>query len=261
MLYANNSNGERIAVDDCSPDETYFCPVCGQRLKIKATNSICMRRHFAHISKCTDSWKYEEMSEWHLNWQSQFPEECREVVVSHNSETHRADVLINNTVIEFQHSRIHPRDIEQRNTFYGQLGYQVVWVFDGVTEDGCYKIKENTLDGGWCWVRKKELFTNGIPPFVDMMIHFKTADCFEEDFLFRVKGIEFHKDIFPETGIPWIRIKNFLKEYGAISKTSVDNISTLQAIVAVQDLLPLLRSRNSLPIYRRFLRPKRHIRF
>lgn len=71
------------------------------------------------------------MSEWHRNWQNCFPKECQEVVMTNSQgETHRADVCINNFVIEFQHSTITAEEIEKRNIFYLSLGFNVIWVFD-----------------------------------------------------------------------------------------------------------------------------------
>ena len=80
-------------------------------------------------SEC-DSWNYD-MSEWHRNWQSRFPIENREVVVvNKNGEKHRADILINKTVIEFQHSRMSSDEFWERNDFYLKSRYEIVWLFD-----------------------------------------------------------------------------------------------------------------------------------
>lgn len=62
--------------------------------------------------------------------QEQFPIECREVVMKHNGEIHRADVFKDGVVVEFQHSPITPQEFRERNTFYNTLGYKVAWVFD-----------------------------------------------------------------------------------------------------------------------------------
>ncbi len=70
------------------------------------------------------------MSEWHYNMQRRFQSEQREVVVKYMEQTHRADILSGNQVIEFQHSPISMQEIKERNTFYNSAGYNVVWVFD-----------------------------------------------------------------------------------------------------------------------------------
>lgn len=70
------------------------------------------------------------MTEWHRHWQEQFPLETREVVVKVNGEQHRADVLINNTVYEFQHSPMTAEEFYERTQFYTAAGYRIVWLFD-----------------------------------------------------------------------------------------------------------------------------------
>lgn len=130
MFIAINSNNERTGIENADKNCEYFCPVCGEKLSIKAQDSLSVRPHFAHKrgTECLDDWKHD-MSEWHYNWQCQFPEEYREVVVEKDGKKHRADVLINGFVIEFQHSPISGEEIRERNTFYSNCGYQVIWVF------------------------------------------------------------------------------------------------------------------------------------
>lgn len=70
------------------------------------------------------------MSEWHYNMQNRFQPEQREVVVKHMGQTHRADILNGNQIIEFQHSPISMEEIIERNTFYTSAGYSVAWIFD-----------------------------------------------------------------------------------------------------------------------------------
>lgn len=43
---------------------------------------------------------------------------------------HRADVLACGYVIEFQHSSISKKEFNERNWFYLQCGYRVIWIFD-----------------------------------------------------------------------------------------------------------------------------------
>ena len=69
------------------------------------------------------------MSEWHYQWQNQFPLINQENVFTLNGRTHRADVFINKTVIEFQHSPISKNEFEDRNRFYNGLGFYVIWIF------------------------------------------------------------------------------------------------------------------------------------
>lgn len=142
MFYALDKNDKKIHISDANPKEFYFCQICKQKLKLIPScqrNGQEIREHFSHIGKpqrenkvyipCTDKWHYC-MSEWHIAWQKRFPEECQECVVSNDIEKHIADVLINNTVIEFQHSKISIAEFCERNDFYTSCGYDVVWIFD-----------------------------------------------------------------------------------------------------------------------------------
>ena len=130
MYIAEDRNGNRIyATKLTSKEEQYFCPVCKSevRLKVGSVNEP----HFAHVSleQCLDDFS-NDMSEWHREWQMLFPERNREVVIEHNGEIHRADVLCYGTVIEFQHSPISEIEFWRRNEFYTAAGYKVVWIFD-----------------------------------------------------------------------------------------------------------------------------------
>ena len=128
MIIAYNKNKERIHIDEASRKEKYYCPTCGEELAIKRGN--IKAHHYSHksYSNC-DGWHYD-MSDWHSLWQSQFPIDNQEVVFELNGKKHRADVFIDNTVIEFQHSKISKPEFDERNSFYSALGYKVIWIFD-----------------------------------------------------------------------------------------------------------------------------------
>ncbi len=179
MFIANDKAGNRVSIEDITSGEQYYCPICGKELIIKAKESLAKATHFAHKSKCTDTWKYD-MSEWHLAWQNQFPKECREVTVEKNGIKHRADVLINNTVIEFQHSPIKGEEIEERNNFYLSCGYQVVWMFDATTTHYQLKNKFNRStnpakcgENDLCWARAKSQFNINFPPKVTVYVRYE----------------------------------------------------------------------------------------
>lgn len=134
MQYANDENGKRIHIDSAKKCNDYFCPVCGGAV-IPKQGEFNMW-HFAHRQgiDCLDDWDYSDndMSEWHREWQERFPEENREVVITNNNETHRADVRIGNYIIEFQHSKISADEVARRNAFYTSAEYKVIWVFDKI---------------------------------------------------------------------------------------------------------------------------------
>lgn len=129
LLYtANDELGTRVPIELSIKTGRYFCPLCKSKLirKVGEVN----QHHFAHEkgSDC-DSW-YKEMSEWHRKWQSIFPLENRENVIEIDNEKHIADVVLANTVIEFQHSPISKREVEVRNSFYLKHSKKLVWVID-----------------------------------------------------------------------------------------------------------------------------------
>jgi competence CoiA-like predicted nuclease len=106
MQIALKKDGTRISADKYSLESPVFCPVCGQKLIFKAGKVV--RPYFSHTidEKCLDNWHHEDMCEWHIAWQNEFPEKYREVVLKENDIVHRADVALGDVVVEFQHSPI-----------------------------------------------------------------------------------------------------------------------------------------------------------
>ena len=148
MFIAKTPEGKLIDINEAIVGEKYFCKLCNEELIIKCRNSQKIQTHFAHKknSNCVEPWAQHDMSEWHKNWQNQFPKECQEVPVEKDGIKHIADVLFNNTVFEFQHSPISYSNFNARNTFYTSLGFKVVWVFDANNrvikeEDNKYSFK------------------------------------------------------------------------------------------------------------------------
>lgn len=133
MLFANDYNDNRIHIDDTQSNKEYYCPYCGVPLITK--KGEIRRHHFAHKRsfECTDSWVRNnsyDISSWHNEWQSLFPKENQEVKLVLGETKHRADVIIDKTVIEFQRSIMPVSAFDDRNNFYFNLGYKVVWLFD-----------------------------------------------------------------------------------------------------------------------------------
>ena len=130
MYIALNKDGERIEAIEASRDQEYYCQTCKAAVRLRRGSQRAA--HFSHKEACSDTWRYEEMSEWHRAWQESFPVENREIVLNIDNEIHRADVLINNTVIEFQHSSMTRDDFYKRSRFYINNGYRVIWLFDEI---------------------------------------------------------------------------------------------------------------------------------
>ena len=162
MLIAINSSDFRTHIDDANIGDNYYCPLCRQLLIQKKGQKRI--HHFAHYnprgkgeySKCTDRWNYDK-TEWHMEWQNRFPKECIEYVVSDGHKKHFADVLINQTVIEFQHSSISYEAFIERNDFYSRCGYKVIWVFD-ISDAWNDKKIEDYAHGGYKWLNPKKVF-------------------------------------------------------------------------------------------------------
>lgn len=128
MKIALDINKNRISAEDARRDAEYVCPICGGKVILK--QGKINTPHFAHVATdCEDTWNYD-MSEWHYSMQECFDVTQREVIVKHNGQVHRADVLSGNKIIEFQHSPISYDEISERNEFYSSAGYQIAWVFD-----------------------------------------------------------------------------------------------------------------------------------
>lgn len=134
MLFANDYNDNRVHIDETHSNQEYYCPYCGETLIVKKGEKL---HYFSHRprSSCSDTWAHSgsggyDTSLWHNEWQSLFPKENQEVKLVLGDTKHRADVLIDRTVVEFQHSIMPVAAFDNRNNFYFNLGYKVVWLFD-----------------------------------------------------------------------------------------------------------------------------------
>ena len=149
MFTAIDENGNKTdAKEGLSRQTKYYCRLCKGEVRFRCGDNNAP--HFAHINSCTDDFT-NDMSEWHKSWQELFPLRNREVVIEHNNELHRADVLCYGTVIEFQHSPISKSEFERRNEFYTNAGRKVVWIFD-LTElfSGNDESGRLYISGDWC---------------------------------------------------------------------------------------------------------------
>lgn len=126
IRFAHNEQMKRVCIKDALPDEVYCCPSCEEELTQRhgPTNEHC----FAH-KKGTECDAWGCMGEWHNAWQDSFPEENREVVLKSGDETHRADVYINNIILEFQDSPISSDELRKRINFYTKQG-TLIFIFN-----------------------------------------------------------------------------------------------------------------------------------
>lgn len=158
MFYAVNKNGIKVDAYDANKGEEYICPVCNGAVVLKqGTINI---PHFAHeANSCDDHWNYD-MSEWHKRMQGYFPKESREVVVNYKGEKHRADVLINDIVLEFQYSSITAAEFQERNEFFKKAGYRLAWVFNLGEIVGENLNISRDRDDMWIWKNPMRIFSN-----------------------------------------------------------------------------------------------------
>jgi competence CoiA-like predicted nuclease len=177
MFWAMDDQGRRIHADEFISKQEYYCPICREPVTLRIGEKN--HAHFAHKrgTYCKDSWEYD-MSEWHLAWQRRFPENTQEVVVTNRDEKHRADVLVNQTIIEFQHSSITTEDFNTRNIFYNRVGYNVVWVFDLIDEYQEDRISIiDPPNQRYRWSIPKSIFrSNRLPTNVTIYFQFRDSD-------------------------------------------------------------------------------------
>ena len=105
--------------------------------------------HWAHASGADcDSWSEPE-TEWHRSWKNTFPLDCQEVPMG----PHRADIKLPNMVIELQHSPISSWEIQDRESFYGNM----IWVVDAepfaMNFDLCQSYGNGAYSFRWKWPR------------------------------------------------------------------------------------------------------------
>ena len=89
------------------------------------------RCHFRHKNNADT--RNSGICKWHADWQAEFTsiEVPHAAFPGKSVKSRRADVLVDNTVIELQHSRISKEEVDSRNSDYALHGRDVAWVIDG----------------------------------------------------------------------------------------------------------------------------------
>lgn len=143
MLFAYNSKGNRVHIDDTSENETYFCPFCNQKV-IQKKGEIKIH-HFSHEKNTFCEYaKHDNISEWHIEWQKLFGLDNCEKIIQIGQEKKIADVQLNNLVVELQHSPITRKEIIQRCKFYTLDNKTIVWIFDLTDKYALQQIYEHS---------------------------------------------------------------------------------------------------------------------
>ena len=115
---------------------------CKKGHELLFVNSEKINKYFRHKNK-EDCVGYD-MTEWHIEWQNEFNKKYREVTfnkVEYSISDRRADICVDEIVVEFQHSRISSREVLYRTHDYLLHDKQLVWVVNGngsfsVTSEG-----------------------------------------------------------------------------------------------------------------------------
>lgn len=114
LTFALDPTDARVYVDDTASNMDYFCPTCGS--PVIPRKGEVRRHHFAHKGggSCADGWSrsYDD-SEWHHLWQERFPRENQEITLALGEVRHRADVLIETTVVEYQRNHPHAGAVQR----------------------------------------------------------------------------------------------------------------------------------------------------
>lgn len=186
MLFANDYNDRRVHIDNTQSNQEYYCPSCGAPLIVR--KGEIRQHHFAHKANhlCKDTWERSgpngyDVTPWHNEWQSCFPENNQEVCLHLGEICHRADVLVDRTVVEFQHSILSPSIFDDRNNFYLNLGYKVVWVFDISYLYESSKIRYTTEDDvcRFYWPNPKKTFSayDINKGEIELFFHISSREC------------------------------------------------------------------------------------
>ena len=133
MFFAiSEATGKRVfAGKAVYSNSGYFCPICKETLVLKRGD--IKTPHFAHKGNSNCDRLYSSpnsVSRWVLDWEESFPEDNREILISDEKEKHFADILINDRIINFQHSPISSDIFMARTRFFAKHCKTLFWVFE-----------------------------------------------------------------------------------------------------------------------------------
>lgn len=117
-------DGKRVAP---FPKGRGTCEMCGDPAIAKC-GALKLHHWAHHAQRNCDPW-WENETDWHREWKSHYPIECREVIHRADSgEIHRSDIRTpSGLYIEVQHSHMPEPERVARENFYGNL----IWIVDG----------------------------------------------------------------------------------------------------------------------------------
>jgi hypothetical protein len=135
-------------------------------------------------------------------------------------EKHIADVVVDNVVLEFQHSPISCAEIESREAFYTSQGYTLLWILDGKSW-----VKNVGINGSSLSWHKKSLLLNFREPIAIDIDHDATA-LFLDSLFSDDRGAKFFKRSSAETLVTFANVasvRSALKTNAVSNKIAIFN--------------------------------------
>jgi len=134
---AYDDNGKIINIDNYNNQNIY----CINKHKLCFVNCENRKKHFRHI---------EEIHDYNNIWHKSFQDNFENIEVYYNKKdnsisSRKADILLNNMVIELQHSNILLEEVNNRNYDYGLYNLTVLWIIDGNSSIIVKELKETYL--------------------------------------------------------------------------------------------------------------------
>lgn len=150
-----------------------FCPLCNSKVYSKTGDTKAW--HFAHKSADCDRWKESE-SDWHIQWKTWFGlDNCEKVIGDH-----RADIVVDDTVIEIQNSPMSVDEAIKRESHYISKGHKFIWILNGSRFSKNFIVRIDD-DGNrfFKWSRVPSSFDREWPKMrvlIDFESHIKKSD-------------------------------------------------------------------------------------
>ena len=129
------TNDECIHINEYNKD-IHLSPKCSNGHALIYVNGDIRKSHFRH--KNSYDTNSGGMTDWHSEWQSNFPVTEKEYNIRDNQiRDRRADIVIeqHNIIIEIQHSEIDKENVKCRNDDYKLHNMDLIWMIDGNTKD------------------------------------------------------------------------------------------------------------------------------
>jgi hypothetical protein len=112
-------DNKELQSDISSGKKKIVCELGNVLIKVQPTQKI--KPYFKHKTDICDN----KMSAWHIDWQSRF--DNTEIPIGGRRT---ADVVVNQTILEFQHSPLSPDNVKHRSHDYIVECYKVYWIVD-----------------------------------------------------------------------------------------------------------------------------------